>query len=181
MTASDIEQALVKHYGRTQHLIVPNLSWGLLEYECDLFVVRKSGYCFEIEIKVSSADIAADLQKQKWINRGGIESEMFGRVGNNDYILREFWMAVPEELEDDINMPKFAGILSIKKIVYNKEEHYYTLPFSPTYRVKVKRKPKIWTRARKIQEVEKHKLNYLLGLRYWNLKEKLYKLKKKGE
>ena len=38
-------------------IVVPNLSWGLLNHEADLAIIRKSGYLTEIEIKRSYQDL----------------------------------------------------------------------------------------------------------------------------
>lgn len=43
--------------------MIPNLSWGLLEYEADFVVISKSGYMTEVEIKRSLADLKADFHK----------------------------------------------------------------------------------------------------------------------
>lgn len=43
--------------------MIPNLSWGLLEYEADFVVISKSGYMTEVEIKRSLADFKADFHK----------------------------------------------------------------------------------------------------------------------
>jgi len=43
---------------------VPNVSWGLLNHECDLIICSKDGYLTEIEIKRSWADFLADFKKK---------------------------------------------------------------------------------------------------------------------
>lgn len=49
---------------RRQDIVVPNLSWSLLDYEADLVIVNKTGYMTEIEIKRSYADFVADFKKR---------------------------------------------------------------------------------------------------------------------
>ena len=44
--------------------MIPNLSWGLLQYEADFVVVSKSGYLTEVEIKRSYSDFLADFKKK---------------------------------------------------------------------------------------------------------------------
>ena len=44
-------------------MCVPNVSWGLLPYEADLLVCRKSGVCMEFEIKRSFEDFKKDFTK----------------------------------------------------------------------------------------------------------------------
>jgi hypothetical protein len=36
------------------HLMIPNVSWGLLHWEADLVAISKAGYLIEIEIKISN-------------------------------------------------------------------------------------------------------------------------------
>ena len=64
MTLFEIEEAVARYYDYRSHIIVPNVSWGWDIHECDLIVVRPSGYAIEIEIKRSRADIKADGDKR---------------------------------------------------------------------------------------------------------------------
>lgn len=43
--------------------MIPNLSYGLLDYEADFCIISKSGYLTEVEIKRSWADFIADFKK----------------------------------------------------------------------------------------------------------------------
>lgn len=44
--------------------MIPNLSWGLLDYEADFVAISKSGYMTEVEIKRSFEDFKADFSKK---------------------------------------------------------------------------------------------------------------------
>jgi hypothetical protein len=59
-TAKEIELRIAYYFGNRSHIIVPNVSWGLMMYECDLLVMPKSGHLYEVEIKVSKGDLIAD-------------------------------------------------------------------------------------------------------------------------
>lgn len=99
MTAQDIEIAVAQHFDYRRNLIVPNVYWGLgLLYEADLVVLRPSNWAVEVEIKVSSADIRADLRKQHQ---------------HDSKLFRELYFAVPDDLKDDPNIPERAGVLSV--------------------------------------------------------------------
>jgi len=99
ITSLDIEIAVAKHFGWRQNVIVPNVHWGLgLHYEADLVVLRPSGWAIEIEIKISAADIRADLKKLRQ---------------HNSPLFRELYFAVPECLTENPNIPAHAGILSV--------------------------------------------------------------------
>jgi hypothetical protein len=50
---------------RRNYLVIPNVSWGFLNYEADMLVVTKSRYCTEIEVKISMADWKKDFEKRK--------------------------------------------------------------------------------------------------------------------
>lgn len=61
-----IEDAIVTYISEfriRQHVVVPNVSWGLLNHEADLLVMSKAGYLTEIEIKRSWHDFMKDFQK----------------------------------------------------------------------------------------------------------------------
>jgi len=57
ITTPEMEIALVRFFNYRTNLIVPNVHWGMNMHECDLLMVSKAGYCTEIEIKVTRADI----------------------------------------------------------------------------------------------------------------------------
>jgi len=100
LTAQDIEIAVAKHFGSRLNLIVPNVSWGWgLAHEADMIVLRPSGICDEVEIKVTAADIRADMKKRV----GHWESRRIARV----------WFAVPSDLACNPDIPSAAGILSV--------------------------------------------------------------------
>ena len=101
LTARDIEIAVAQHFDYRRHVIVPNVSWGLgLKHEADMLVLSKSGYCKEIEIKISASDIKADLAKRHPHFEGPI---------------REVWFAVPAELANDPRIPAAYGVLAIEQ------------------------------------------------------------------
>lgn len=70
-------------------LVTPNVSfgWGLY-YEADLICVTSAAYCYEVEIKISAADLRADALKKKW--RRPLDPR-----------LKRFYYAVPDYLRDD--------------------------------------------------------------------------------
>ena len=65
LTVDEIQIALRNSgiWNKRQDIFIPNLSWGLLNYEADLVIITKSGYLTEIEIKRSWADFKADFKK----------------------------------------------------------------------------------------------------------------------
>lgn len=65
LTIDEIELAIVNSgiFNKRNDIIVPNVSWGLLNHEADMVVMTKSGYLTEIEIKRSWEDFKADFKK----------------------------------------------------------------------------------------------------------------------
>lgn len=65
LTVDEIQIALRNSgiWNKRQDIFIPNLSWGLLNYEADLVIITKSGYLTEVEIKRSWADFKADFKK----------------------------------------------------------------------------------------------------------------------
>ena len=63
ITTLEMEIAVMRWLGIRQNLVVPNVSWGLLNYEADVVSLTPSGYATEVEIKVSKADLLADFKK----------------------------------------------------------------------------------------------------------------------
>src|SRR5665213_2391523 len=54
---------------RRNYLVIPNVSWGFLNYEADMLVVSKARYCTEIEVKISLQDWKKDFEKRKHRHR----------------------------------------------------------------------------------------------------------------
>ena len=148
LRAQDIEILLADDFNYRQNIIVPNVHWGMqLLYEADMVVLRKSGYAIEIEIKVSNQDIKADLQK---------------RHHHDSNLFRELWFAVPEKIENNLNIPERAGIVSMKW-------HDYGGKYSP---VRI-RGAKINKNATKWTENQRQNLMRLGCMRTWTLKRHL--------
>ena len=65
LTVDEIELAIVNStlFNKRRDIIVPNVSWGLLNHEADMVIMTPSGYLTEIEIKRSWEDFKADFKK----------------------------------------------------------------------------------------------------------------------
>ena len=150
-----MEFAVSRRFDVRSHLIVPNVSWGALNHEADVLVVRQSGHCLEYEIKRTFADYKKDFEKAKW--RWGM-----GGMKN----IKEFWYVFPAELfhkrENDILtlLPEGVGVL----VVYNGEG----LPYS-----KVKREAEARKGAEPMTDKQMYNVARLGTMRIWNLKRRL--------
>jgi hypothetical protein len=146
LIAQDIELALSHHFNSRINLIVPNVSWGLqIGYEADLVIVTPSKYAFEVEIKVSIADLKRDSLK-----RHGHCSTKFKRL----------YFAVPDDMQVEALdcIPERSGLFAIDKFGF----------------VRLIRAPHINLDARKLTDSEMKHLYELMAMRVWNLKEKLH-------
>lgn len=159
MTAQLMELLVASHFGTRENIIVPNVSWGLINHEADVLVLRPSGWIEEVEIKVSKSDIKRDLQK----NDGGGH--------RHSQLIHKLWFAVPVHLADTPEIPADAGILTAT----------YTFGWGSPWSLGVLRAPKCYKRARKATPDEVYKLMRLGMFRIWTLKDKLYKIRKSQE
>lgn len=151
----EMEVAVANHFGYRQNIIVPNISWGFHIHECDLLILRKSGHCLEVEIKISKADLKKDKEKSH------------GHVDYYDRV-RELWFAIPEGMSNCIeDIPEKAGIL----VVYMHE-------WLNRYCCKRIRDAKVNSKSVKLYENEQLALARLGTMRIWSLKNKIIDMKR---
>jgi len=113
MTTQQIEVAVARKFGARQNIIVPNVSWGMNIHECDLMIIRPSGFAVEVEIKTSMSDLKKDfLKKHK----------------HESVMIKEFYYAFPKEmLEKGIKLiPEKAGIIICENKIFR--YHYDNKP-----------------------------------------------------
>ena len=156
MKTPELEYMVAQHFGVGKNLIIPNVSWGFgLEYEADLVVVTRSRYVYEVELKVSKADLKADMKKRACAHKG----KEFKR----------FYYAMPENIYDpDLIKIDGAGILlaceSSRGIPYIREA------VKPANRSKVM----------PVSEARYTKLLELCAMRMWTMKRnELKRIKEK--
>lgn len=160
VTTAEMEVAIAKYFGIRQHIIVPNISWGFFNHECDLFLIRKSGYGFEVEIKRTKADMLADFKKKH------------GHRDRGNRIVQLYY-AFPEELLSKVEdlVPEECGILTVKK--------YKSVGYEYRARASMHRDAKRKKGAKRLTQQEQLQIARLGTLRIWTLKEKLNLLKYK--
>lgn len=144
----DMEIILAYYFGIRNNLIVPNVSWGMFNYEIDLLILSKGGYATEIEIKVSKSDLLADKNKNH------------GHVNN---MIKYLYFAIPDHIDIDFtlnNIPERSGLICIK----NNE------------RVEIIKKPIKNKDAKPFTTDDKFQLARLGAMRIWKLKNTLRNL-----
>jgi len=149
ITTAEMEVAIAKYFGIRKHIIVPNLSWGFFRHECDLFIIRTSGYGIEVEIKRSRSDMLADFKKKR------------NHIDKGNRIVQLYY-AFPKELLPKVEelVPEDCGIITVEK--------YNDRGFARMHREAKRRKG-----AKRLTEKEKLQIARLGTLRIWTLKEKL--------
>lgn len=154
-----MELAIATKFGIRTNIIVPNLSWGLPGmHECDLFILKMSGYGVEVEIKRSKSDLLADFKKSH------NHKDRFNRI-------KEFYYAFPESMLKtcEESIPKDAGIIVCRRSDWGKKLVYASFHRAAT---------PIKT-ARKLTPEEQFKIARLAAMRIWGLKNKIIQLQKK--
>ncbi len=152
ITTLEMECALARRFEPRRNLIVPNVSWGLDIHECDLLVITRAGYAWEIEIKVTKADLKKDAQK--W-------------HGHRDPRIRHLYFAVPDYLQDCIEyVPERAGIITVSRRPAD-------VQWGSLWRCDTTRKPATNKAARPFSDAERYKVARLGALRIWPLKRKI--------
>ena len=154
VTTPEMEVAIAKYFNYRIHIIVPNLSWGFFSHECDLFLIRKSGYGFEVEIKRSKSDMLADFKKNH------------GHEDRKNRIVQLYY-AFPIELLPKVEelVPPECGIITVEKY---KSTGYEYRAYARMHRDAKRKKG-----AKRLTKEEQLKIARLGTLRIWTLKEKL--------
>ena len=99
ITTAEMECCVASFLNYRSNLIVPNVSWGMALHECDLLVITKAGYAWEVEIKVTKADLKKD--SEKW-------------HGHRSSRIKHLFFAIPTYLQDAIEyIPERAGIITV--------------------------------------------------------------------
>ena len=149
----DMEIAVARYINFSQHLIVPNVSFGMgFRHELDMLVLTNSGYLWEVEIKVSLADLKKD--KDKW-------------HGHHSSMIKDFYFAIPSCLvPHTAHIPERAGILVVSR---NASGRIYCSKI---------RKPKTNRAAPQMTDRQRYKLARLGVIRLWTVKKKLRKTEK---
>lgn len=153
MKTSEVEIAVAKYFNCYRaNLIVPNISWGFGVHECDLMIVTKAGYAYEVEIKISKSDLMADKKK---------------RHGHKHFKIKKLYFAIPKRLlRYKEHIPEHAGILTVDKssvIEYG-------------YFCRLERRPHI-TGDYVLTPDERFTIAKLGCMRIWGLKQKIVDLR----
>lgn len=148
----EMEISISNLFDVRKNIIVPNISWGIDIHECDLFIVRNTGYCIEVEIKRSKQDLKKDFEKVH------AHKDKHNRI-------KEFYFALPDYLYESCKeLIGDNGLILVSKWKSNKKTYI---------KAKIHTKSKSDNSARKLTDIEILKVLKLGIMRVWKLKEKL--------
>lgn len=181
---AEIELAVAFYFARAQALSVPNVSWGMGLHECDVLVLTKSGYLYEVEIKVSMSDLIRDGHKDH------------GHVpGKRSPGIIELYYAMPVALFDKISdqgqirpdlIPNRAGVFSFRRtdsgapLKLERKAEPQTRPFKISVPAGECWRTSEIPPARKLTIEERYQFARLGTLRIWSLKKKIEDLRVGG-
>jgi hypothetical protein len=127
-------------------------------HECDLFVLTPAGWAWEVEIKVTKADLKNDAKK--W-------------HGHNNRKIKFLYFALPDYLRDFTDLvPERAGIIIVDSAEPAVDKYNGRTYIWPRLCHTI-RKPRANKEATKLSDFERYKVARLGALRIWRLKEKL--------
>lgn len=115
MTEKQMMSPLAYRLEYWRRLVIPNVYFGWCE--TDMFIIQKSGYYWEIEIKCSVSDWKADFKKtDRWYGKNYIG------------YAKEFYFAIPSELiaggiPDFV--PEEVGLIVVRSDSYGNLHAYF--------------------------------------------------------
>lgn len=145
ISAVEIEVALMEFLDYRKNIIVPRVERGAGLHECDLIMLRPTGYATEYEIKISKGDLMKDFKKEHT---------------HENLKIKEFYYTVPMNLVSTALsvIPKTAGLIGVLRAgdgaLTCKEI-----------------RPAVHQKARKWTDEETFQLVRLLGMRVYKLKK----------
>jgi hypothetical protein len=101
ITERNAQIAIANYFEYRRNIVIP--SFYFHGYECDVFIMTKSGYITEVEIKLNINDLKIDKNKSKW----NCESRRH---------IKKFYYAVPRQIIEDAKsiIDEKYGILSLQ-------------------------------------------------------------------
>lgn len=180
LTIEQIESRLAHSdmFNLRRNIVVPNVSWGLLEYEADFVSLSKSGYLTEVEIKRSWEDFRKDFTKKHLHDDQRISyfyycvpKSIANKVMDALYVVEPFDCGWRKYKITGIKegVPTNAGLITYDNHDWEGNECEWIGIDFIAYAGRRKA-------ARKLTDQEQLKLAHLGCMRLWDLKKKIAKL-----
>lgn len=171
LTVKQIENALVFSgwYSVRNDIIIPNLSWGLLNHEADLAILNKTGYLTEIEIKRSLSDLRADFKKDVYhCDEHVYRFQYCLPLSIREKALElfaEHWKQIGKLYNIGTDYPNSQKIIT--------DRYPYVIWYDENARFKIEsRKSDVRSGARKLFLEERLIVARLASCRYWDMRRK---------
>lgn len=180
LTIEQIQSRLaqIDNFNLRRNIVVPNVSWGLLEYEADFVSLSKSGYLTEVEIKRSWEDFRKDFKKKHLHDDPRIAyfyycvpKSIANKVMDALYVVEPFDCGWRKYKITGIKegVPTNAGLITYDNHDWEGNECEWIGIDFIAYAGRRKA-------ARKLTDQEQLKLAHLGCMRVWDLKKKIAKL-----
>ncbi|ASD50429.1 hypothetical protein FDI24_gp148 [Acidovorax phage ACP17] len=143
-------------------LVVPNCYWT--GYECDLLAIEKGMRIIDIEVKISRADLKADMKKDKWWHTLSWRCEGPPNPRPWPPKVWKHWFALPEGIWDDSlysSIPANSGVMLMED---NRQ------------RIRIARAPRPNRDAPKIEAADAINLARLSNYRLWGAQQRIWEL-----
>ncbi len=151
MKTADVEIAVANYFRPRVNLVVPNVSWAFSHYEMDLLVVTHSHYAYEIEIKVTKADLINDKKKRHNHNCDKIKYLFFAIPST----LLRYEEHIPEDAGIIICADNYCGGINDTSIYRKpKKRHDYELSLSERYEIARLGYLRMWDLKRKVNQMK---------------------------
>jgi len=141
LNAKDVQERVGKLFENHNHHFHNKYIFGR-DWESDFFSVTKTGYCYEVEVKISKSDYKADFEKFKHkLFEGRNEKEVIKEAKykyskrwkknirrapekilnpQTEKMPNRFFFACPEGLIDVEDVPEYAGLIYVFQSGYTK-------------------------------------------------------------
>lgn len=118
MTSTEVQKALVG-YGSNclwspQKVMAARNTVSVSQWESDLLIIHPSGWCWEIEIKVSVADFRREFKTKSGKHAAILRGHTVGYSGRlRPTIVRQFYFAMPVEVWEKVKgeIQEYAGVI----------------------------------------------------------------------
>ena len=119
MNTKDIENVIARKFNYRKNIIVPNVSWGLLNHEADVLICSKTGTLTEVEIKRTKSDFLNDFKKEHCHHDARIKCFYYAIPANLIEYVRDYLSDESENLlgEKTKTLKTWAGIIVIEEYI----------------------------------------------------------------
>lgn len=163
MTEKSIQDALQRWLdGKGHYGIVPNICL-FQPWESDLVSVTRNDFINEYEIKISHSDYSRDFSDKK--SKHDLYAHPYEKPSGCTYP-NYFWFVVPDQMIDLSQVPEYAGLIYIRRIVRTSRLPGIAVDTESLQPEICKRAPRLHNS--RLLENHRRQIVAGLGFRYWS-------------